>query len=318
MSGVPVSRLLVYADDAEIYAQVLREGLGGRLTVQSTSDRDEARRLLPTQDALVAFDPRLDDDMLECALQVRWVHALTSGVDKLLASRCLPTNTVITSSRGVHGPQMAEAAILLMMAVVRRLPHMLQNQGRSVWERWPQPLLSRKHVVIVGTGSAAGELALRCKAFGMRVTGVSATVRPLAHFDEIRARAELPEVLRTADFVVVLVPLDATSEGMFGKQMLANLPAHAVLVNLSRGGVIDEEALRAALTDGRLAGAGMDVFATEPLPPGSLLWRTPNLLITPHIGGFSDTYAQQASALLLANARAMVAGRLDDLVNRIR
>lgn len=314
----PISRLLVYAEDHQVYAQALRKELGDSLIIESTPNREEARRLLPAQHAVAALGTRLDDGLLAAAPQLRWIHALTSGVDNILGSRSLPTSAVITSSRGIHGPQMAEAAILLMMALVRQLPRMLQNQGCSTWERWPQPLLFGKHLVIVGVGSVARALAPRCKALGMRVTGVSTTARPVANFDDVRLRSQLPETLGTADFVVLLLPLDDTSRGLFGVQMLAKLPAHAVLVNLSRGGVVDEGALLAALKGGRLAGAGMDVFTAEPLPTDSPLWRAPNLIVTPHIGGFSDTYAQQALVPLLTNARAMVEGRLEDLVNRVR
>jgi phosphoglycerate dehydrogenase-like enzyme len=213
---------------------------------------------------------------------------------------------------------MAEMALMLMMALVRQLPRMLKNQQRAVWEKWPQPLLFGKHVVVVGIGSIAGELAPRCKALGMRVTGVSASARAVPHFDEVRSRTELPEALKSADFVVVLVPFDETSRGLFSAQMLGHLPPHAILVNLSRGGVVDEEALYRALSEGRLAGAGVDVFAIEPLPADSPLWHTPNLIVTPHVAGLSDIYAEQAAMPLLTNVRAMAEGRVEDLVNRVR
>src|ERR1700754_2842536 len=106
----PISKLLIYADDDEVYAQALRKELGTRLDVQSTADRNEAIRLLPGQHAVAAFGTRLDDGILAAESQLRWIHALTSGVDKLLASRALPADAVVTSSRGIHGPQMAEMA----------------------------------------------------------------------------------------------------------------------------------------------------------------------------------------------------------------
>jgi D-2-hydroxyacid dehydrogenase (NADP+) len=318
MSTADALRLLVYADDAPFYAQALHDRFGARLLVQATTDRAQAQRLLPGQQVLVVPAPRIDDVFLAQGQALQWVHALTSGVETLLTSRVLPAGTIVTSSRGIHGPQMAETALLMMLALVRNLPRMLANQAQARWERWAQPLLHGKHVVVVGAGSAGQALAPLCKAMGMRVTGVASARRELAHFDVVHPRAELAQVLGDADFVVVLVPLDDTTRGLFNAAMLAALPPHAILVNLSRGGVVDEAALLDALCEGRLGGAGMDVFATEPLPADDPLWRAPNLLITPHIGGFSDIYAQQALGLLLANVQAFAGGRDEALVNRMR
>lgn len=318
MSPRAVRRLLILDDHAAFYAQRLRQELGERFDIQATTDRAEARKLLPGQQALVVPDTWLDDDFLALGPDLAWVHSLRSGVDRLLASRTLPRDAVITSSRGIHGPQVAEAALLLMLALARHFPRMLKNQEQARWEPWPQPLLEGKHVAIVGVGAIAQAVATRCKAFGMRVTGVASSLREVAGFDAIRTRGELRAVLATADFVVVLVPLDARSRGMFDAAMLAAMPPHAVFVNLSRGGVVDEQALLAALREGRLAGAGVDVFAKEPLPADDPLWSAPNLIVTPHIGGQSETYREQALGPLLANARAVARGEWEALVNRVR
>jgi phosphoglycerate dehydrogenase-like enzyme len=310
--------LLVYDENADFYADKLKASLGDSYEIAATADREEARRLLPGQQVLVTPDTWMDDGFLAAGAGLAWVHSLRAGVDRLLASRTLPAQTIVTSSRGIHGPQMAETALLLMMALARKLPRMLKNQEEARWEPWPQPLLEGKHVAIVGVGSIAQVIAPRCQAFGMRVTGVASTERAVPGFDAIRARADLPEVLAAADFVVLLLPLDDSSRGLFGASMLAAMPPHAILVNLSRGGIVDEQALVAALNAGRLAGAGMDVFATEPLPADSALWRTPNLIVTPHIGGYSNTYRDKALALLIENARAFARGDGEGLRNRMR
>lgn len=311
-------KILIHADEAPFYAAAVQQELGAGDELLAIADRQQAREQLPGCDVLVASAPRLDDDFLSAGTGLRWVHALTSGVDTLTGSRVLPPDAIITSSRGIHGPQMAETAMLLMLALARRFPAMLDNQARSRWERWPQPLLQGKHVVIVGVGSVARALAPRCKAMDMRVTGVASTAREEPGFDDVRARSELRQVLGTADFVVVLLPLDEQSRGLFDAGLLAALPPHAILVNLSRGGIVDEKALLSSLESGRLAGAGLDVFETEPLPADHRLWHTPNLIVTPHIGGFSNVYAEQALPPLVQNVRAMAAGRAQDLVNRVR
>lgn len=309
--------VLVYADDAAFYAQALRERFPA-WEVRTAGSRGEALAHLPGCEALVAPGPRVDDAMLALAPGLRWVHAITSGVDTLLASRQLAEDAIVTSSRGIHGPQMAELALLLMLALPRQLPRMLANQASGAWERWPQPLLQGRHAVLLGMGHVGEALAQRCKAMGMRVTAMVSSQRSVPHCDAVRTRGELLQAVADADFVVVLLPRDESTVGLVGSEVLAAMPQHSYLLNLGRGGVVDEQALLATLQEQRIAGAGLDVFQTEPLPSANPLWSLPNVILTPHIGGHSDVYAQQALPLLLANAQAWSSGRPGELQNRVR
>jgi len=214
---------------------------------------------------------------------------------------------------------MSELAFLMMLNLNRDAPRKLRNQHQKRWERWPQRLLLDKTVAIVGVGAIAEDLAVRCNAFGMRVIGVSDGRTEAPGFAKIVKRAALASVAAESDFPVVLTPYDASTHHIIDARIFEAMPPHAYLVNISRGGCVDETALLDALESGDIAGAGLDVFATEPLPADDLLWAAPNLLITPHIGGMADIYKQQALPLVAANLNAYAAdgpGALRGLIKR--
>jgi phosphoglycerate dehydrogenase-like enzyme len=313
----PLGSVLVFNGAADLYAQAIRARFPA-LQVLATADRAVALDVLRTADALVVSAPWVDDALLQAGARLRWIHALSSGTDTIMGSAKLPPQTVVSSSRGVHGPQMAELALLLMMALARDLPAMLRNQAGGAWVRWSQPLLWRRRVAILGSGHVARELGLRCKAMGMRVDAVSANPAPQDAFDEVHPRARVLEVVAEADFVVVLTALDDCTRHWVGAATFAAMRPSAFLVNLSRGGVVDERALVDAIESRRIAGAGLDVFETEPLPAGHSLRRLPGVIVTPHIGGQSDIYVDQVLPVLLNNIEAVLAGRPASLANRLR
>ncbi|MGY8631963.1 D-2-hydroxyacid dehydrogenase [Bradyrhizobium sp. 14AA] len=255
--------------------------------------------------ALVAATPKL-----------RWIQALTTGVDPLLALG-LPEQVIVTSARGVHGPQMSEMAFMHMLALARDLPRMVANQRRHSWERWPQRLLLGKTVVLVGIGAISEELARRCKTFGMRVIGISDARTSGEGFDEVRARAELVASAAEADFLIVMAASTPQTRHLINAEVMDALPSHCFLINLARGAVVDEAALIARLKARRIAGAGLDVFEVEPLSAESELWSLDNVLVSPHLGGMSDSYAQQLLPLVVHNLRAFAAGEIARMQNRI-
>jgi len=169
--------------------------------------------------------------------------------------------------------------------------------------------------VIVGVGAIAEALAPRCKCFGMKVIGVSASHRVPAGFDAMYGREELLQAAAQADFLVILVPYSAQTENMIDARVLAAMKASAFLINVARGGVLDEQALLQALRAGRIAGAGLDVFRDQPLPADNPFWREPRVLITPLLGGMSNIYLEQAYPIVSANLRHFLAGRLDAMLN---
>jgi phosphoglycerate dehydrogenase-like enzyme len=308
--------LLIFDRDAETYARAVLEVFPD-LRVTAVTTKADAMAAAGEAEILAANNGAIDDAMGAAFPKLKWVQALSAGVDAFVKIKSLPKDVILTSARGAHGPQMAEMAFVHMLNLVRQVPRMVRNQDHARWQRWPQPLLQGKTAVLVGAGFLAGEIAMRCKAFGMQVKGVTRTVRAIAHFDAVVPYANLKAVLAEADFVILLLPLDDHSRGLFDAAMIAAIKPGGILINLARGGIVDEDALGRALQSGTLAGAGLDVFATEPLPPDSPLWAAPNLLITPHLGGLSEIYAQQVAPILVANLGAYLEGRPLDMINQI-
>jgi D-2-hydroxyacid dehydrogenase (NADP+) len=267
---------------------------------------------------IVALDSQFNDDLVAAAPGLQWVHALTSGTEVIAGLKRLDRGrVVVTTTRGIHGPQMSEMTIMHMLALTRRLPQMFRNQQEHRWERWPQPLLWQKTVAILGVGAIAEDMARYFKAFRMTVLGISRTSRAIEHFDRIYARERLNEAVALADYLVVLAPHSRDTDRIVGAKVFAAMKPSAFLVNVSRGGVIDEDALVDALKRGAIAGAGLDVFAAEPLPGDHPLWSFDNVVITPRLGGMSNVYVEQALPLLRHNLAAFLSGELEKMENRV-
>jgi D-2-hydroxyacid dehydrogenase (NADP+) len=303
------------AADARTYREAIERALPG-FSIIAASNRAGAMARAAETTILIAKAQDVSAELIAAMPKLGWIHALTTGIDPLLALE-LPASVIITSSRGIHGPQMAELAILLMMALSRDFPRVLANQREKRWERWGQRLLAGKTVVMVGVGAISEALAGRCKPLGLKVVGVTSR-RSVDHFDELQPRRRLNETVSTADFLVLLVPYSPETHHMIDASVIAVMKPTAYLINMARGGVVDEGALIEALQTRRLAGAGLDVFAQEPLPYSSPLWSLDNVIITPHIGGMSDIYAEQILPLLVHNVRAYVAGDRAAMVNLIK
>lgn len=272
---------------------------------------------LTSADAIIGYGPQFCEAMFEHALKVRWIQSLTTGVDTIVACRNLPKDVVITSTRGVHGPQMSELTFLLMLALTRRFPAMLRNQQAKVWDRWPQALLESKVATIVGLGAIAEMLAPRCKAFGMEVHAVTNSPREIAGVDRFFLRSQLEAAAGLSDYLIVIVPYSADTDKLISRSVIAAMKPSAYLINVARGGVVDEEALVEALSSRAIAGAGLDVFQVEPLPADSPLWSMDNVILTPKIGGASDVYLDQTLPIVRRNIAAFLEGRPETFVNRI-
>jgi phosphoglycerate dehydrogenase-like enzyme len=269
-------------------------------------------------DVLVAMAHEVTDELIACMPRLRYICAMSAGTERMGTLKELKSDVRVTSSRGIHGPQMSELALLSMIALSREFPRMQGNQKRHVWERWPQKLLWGKTAVLVGIGPIAEELAVRCAAFGMRLIGISDARSEAPHFEKILPRTGLQEAAAEADFLVMLVPLSSQTHHMIDDGVLGAMKKTGILINLARGPVVDEKALVKALLDGRIGGAALDVFEVEPLPSDSLLWEMPNVIVTPRIGGMSDVYAEQVLPLVVHNLRCFLDGRPEDMKNVVR
>lgn len=278
---------------------------------------DEAMEYANGAEILMSLAPQISEGLVTAMPHLEWVHTLTTGYDNLLTMPALKPEVAVSHSHGMHGPQMAELAILSMMSVTRRYADMIRNQDRALWQRWKQPLLLDKTICIVGLGSIAEALAERCHPFGMHITGVSNGRAEVAGFEKIYRRTELREAAVGADFLVVLVPYTSDTHHLIDGDILAAMKPTSYLINVARGGCVDEQAVVMHVSEGSIAGAALDVFATEPLPADSMLWSTPGVIVTPHIGGFSDTYYQQVLPIIKANLEGYDRAGASGLANRI-
>lgn len=301
--------ILVHEPDSpmelDFYGQVLRTQFPD-VEVKLASNPAQAAELAGGCNIMIAKSMHIDQRIVDAMPRFAWFQSLISGVDHLRTLQ-LPSDVMISAARGIHGTQMSELAILHMLALNRRLPEMLRNQSEHKWTVWTQPLLEDKRLVIVGVGAIAETVAQRCLSLGMRVSGVSGRASAPG-FEHLYPRSEISQAVADADFVLVLVPLSDETRGLIGSAVFKSMRHEAFLVNMARGGIVDEPALIEALASGRIAGAAIDVASLEPLPADNPLWDAPNLIITPHVGGRSNVYHMQVSPLLTRNIGLYLAG----------
>jgi D-2-hydroxyacid dehydrogenase (NADP+) len=283
--------------------------------IEAAATRVEALARAADCSILVIGDPVMDQSFVDRMPRLEWIHTLTSGTNRTTGLRYPDKRPLITSSRGMHGPQMSELTMLHMLSAARQFPKMLDNAKAHRWQRWPQMILAGRTVLMLGVGAIAEALAPRCKSFEMTVVGMSGSRSTAPGFDRIVTRQDVGAELVNADFVVVLLPYDAENHLFVNEPFLNRIKHGAILINMSRGSVVDEAALLQALESGHLQHAGLDVFATEPLPADSPLWESRHVTVTPHVGGMSDRYAEQALPILLTNLAAFLAGRLSEMKN---
>jgi phosphoglycerate dehydrogenase-like enzyme len=239
---------------------------------------------------------------------LRWIHTISAGVDHLLFPELRESDAILTNASGVFNVPIAETVMAYILAVVKRLPEFWAHQREHRWEKLPLRELRGLTVGIVGLGDIGTEVARLCRAFGMHVLGLRRRPAPSDLADEVLPPDRLQDLLARSDFVVIAAPLTAETRGMIGRAELAAMKPDAWLINISRGAIVDEEALVEALREGRIGGACLDVFAEEPLPPESPLWDMPNVIITPHNSWSSPHIEEREIALFLENLRRYVAG----------
>jgi phosphoglycerate dehydrogenase-like enzyme len=248
--------------------------------------------------------------------RLRWVHATSAGAGEAVRTARLPAEALeritITTSSGVHAIPLAEFAILGLLAVAKELPRFAEDQRARAWPEVRRPLreLDGQTLFLVGLGEIGRETARLAKAFGMRTVGFRRTQGPPPdHVDEVHGPERLPELASRADAMVVSLPLTDQTAGLVDRATIERLPASCIFVNVGRGGVVDEPALVEALREGRIAGAVLDVFATEPLPEDSPLWALPNVLVTPHAAALSARENERIVELFCDNLRRYLDGR---------
>jgi phosphoglycerate dehydrogenase-like enzyme len=286
------------------------------LTIKTFGTRDEALSHAGWADLMMCFGPQARKDFFQHTSRLKWVHSLGTGTDGITDSPYLGKDVIVTATRGIHGPPMSELAFLLMLAFTRNFRRLEAQRAEKKWERFPGSLLNEKTVGILGLGAIAEDMAPRFKAFGMRVVGISRSNRPIPGFDKIYSRAELVQAVAELDYFVLLVPLEDDTRNIVDDAVLNAMKPTSYLINLARGGVLDEAALLRALDARKIAGAALDALATEPLPADSRLWTMPNVIITPHIGGYTDVYVRDAARQFEQSLVHFQAGKPELMLHR--
>ncbi len=258
-----------------------------------TRDLETLAREIGDADAMVTSNRPYFEDMVRAVndnqTRLKWIQFTTSGIDKALRYGGYPKGCTVTNSAGLGAPILAEHAFYLFMAVGRRIRDTDAAARRHEWIRdqvGPTvTAMTFKTLCICGMGATGQEAARRAKAFHMKVLGVSRAYKPDALVDEVFPRERAKEALARADFVLLSMPATAETVGFVNDETLAAMKKTAIIANVARGDLIDEDALVRACREGRIGGAGLDVTRTEPLPPESPLWDEPRIIVTPHIAG---------------------------------
>lgn len=289
-----------------------------QLTINVVGHHNDVGPFIANTDVLLCFSPPMADHVVRDAPKLKWIQALGTGVDNIVDLPSLGKEVIVTNVRGIHGAPVSEATIAYMLSLARDLPGSTRAQDKGVWERQPAQLLAGKTVGILGVGLIAEYLAPICKQFGMTVIGISGSPRSAKGFGRMEARADLMRVVPELDYLVALTPLTPETRGIVGAKLLAAMKPSAYLINVARGGVVDESALMAALESGQIAGAALDVFSQEPLPADSLLWKAKNITIFPHLGGYSHGYEDRAMPTIADNMQKFLVGDLKRMVHIVR
>jgi D-2-hydroxyacid dehydrogenase (NADP+) len=289
-----------------------------QLTINVVGHHNDVGPYIADTDILLCFSPPMADHVVRDAPRLKWIQALGTGVDNIIDLPSLGKEVLVTNVRGIHGAPVSEATIAYMLSLARDLPRASVAHDKGQWERWPAALLAGKTVGILGVGLIAEYLAPICKALHMTVIGISGSPREPKGFDHMAHRDDFVKFVPELDFLVALAPLTAETRGIVGAKIFAAMKPTAYLVNVARGGVVDEPALIAALESGEIAGAALDVFAQEPLPASSPLWRTKNVTIFSHLGGYSQGYEDRAMPTIAGNMAKFLSGDLKSMINIVR
>jgi phosphoglycerate dehydrogenase-like enzyme len=310
-----------------------------RVRQQACHDAAEVAAAL-TANVEVLYTYQVPDDVLTRAPHLRWIQLHSAGADHLLDNPVIQSEVFITTTSGLHAVRIAEYVFASILAFVYRLPLMLHYQHRHEWPdgRWKLftgQELRGQTIGLVGYGSIGREVGRIAHALGMQVLVSKRSTRLVAASDEyhipdtgdpegalvsrLYPPDELTEMVAECDFVVVSTPLTPQTRRLINEAVLRAMKSNAYLVNIARGPVVDERALIRALRERWIAGAGLDVFEEEPLPADSPLWEMDNVIISPHVAGFTLRYDERAVEIFSENLRRYLAGeRLLNLVNKER
>jgi phosphoglycerate dehydrogenase-like enzyme len=281
-----------------------------------TTERPRIMELLKDTEILLTFF-LCSRKMLDAAPNLKWIQAISAGVDYMDLEEIGRRGIVLTNGRGIHKIHMAEYAIAAMINLARGFHLMFHNQIQKKWDRSvPQKEIYGATVGILGLGAIGGEIARRSELMGMRVIGVKRTPGPCEHVDEVFGPENMEAVFRQSDYVINLLPNTPATEKIVDRRCFEAMKPTAAFISIGRGQTVNEEDLVDALREGKIAALVSDVYYTEPLPEQSPLWDMQNAILTPHVCGASPQYMARAMEIIEHNLQVYFSGS-GEMINRV-
>jgi phosphoglycerate dehydrogenase-like enzyme len=294
------------------------DAVGGLAAFRCAGTAAELREAIAWADVLLGWNFRAGDlrEAWSSAGRLGWIHWSGAGVDALLFPELVRSPVRVTNARGAFDRPMAEYVLGLVIAMAKGFVETLAAQTERRWHHRTADRIEGRRVLVVGTGSIGRAIARMLRGAGMAVEGVARRAREDdPDFARVHGVGDFDAPLAEADYVVLITPLTDETRGLFDAARFARMQPSARFINVGRGALVDEDALVAALKEGALAGAALDVFAEEPLPEASPLWDAPNLIVSPHMSGDTHDFREVVAAQFVDNLRRYAAG--EPLVNRI-
>jgi len=291
---------------------------------RSPADQERFRRLVEGAEILYGIPGDVPEGLgwaVRTAPGLRFLQATAAGAGEQVRAAGLSAEELdrvaIASASGVHAVPLAEWSLFGLLAFTKGLPRLRRDGAERHWDHYPVDELRGRTVLVVGVGEIGAEVARLASAFGMRVVGVKRDIaEPVAHVDALHPPTAIDDLVGDVDAVVITLPLTDETRGLVSRRTIARMREGSILVNVGRGGVIDEDALVEALQSGRLAGAALDVFAEEPLPATSPLWALENVIVSPHTSALSWHENERIVELFADNLRRYLEG--EELRSRVR
>lgn len=298
------------------------ESLSGSAELLLANDRASLTDALARADILMVTDFRTDllADCWPAEHRIQWIHATSAGVDALMIPPIRDSDIPVTNARGIFDRPIAEFVLGLILCFAKDFPGSLHYQAQREWVHRETERIAGKRVLIVGAGSIGRQIGRLLGAAGLEITALSRSARDNdPDFGRVHAAGDLAELLPTADYVVVAAPLTPDTEGLFDAAAFARMQPSARFINIGRGPIVRTGDLVQALQEGRIAGAGLDVFEQEPLPANNPLWTIPNAILSAHMAGDVVGWKDALSEQFIANFRRWKAGEtLQNLVDKER
>ncbi|MGF7178117.1 D-2-hydroxyacid dehydrogenase [Azospirillum doebereinerae] len=295
--------------DSIIGEALARSGLASDTVVTLAHDKAGFRSAMETAGFLLMPVSIVRELLPHPAPHLKAIMCPSAGLEVLAPYEWLPSGVELLNNSGAQTEKVGEYVVMALLMLANHMAGAARSQRDHIWKRELGTPLRGRRLTIMGLGSLGGAAARWATTFGMKVTGVRTSDRPHVDCEHVVSFASIDQVLPQTDFLLIACPLTPFTTNLMNRERLALLPPHAGVINIGRGPVLDEDALCDALESGRLGGAVLDVFTTEPLPPSHRLWDTPGVLVTPHISAHDpNTLMPRTLDILFSNVRLWTNG----------